>query len=356
MPLRFSNSLGVNPYPRWKHKALIQITNPVSIASYQHKLILACLPGMADDFRDIRFAQADRTKCDYWIESYTAGVSATVWIEVPTSGQKYLVLYYGNSQAVSESSGANTFSFFDDFIGALGTSPDSSKWTVSKKGSTSAVVQLDGNGHLQIAGAPNQVSSGNVISISTIQKTPTVGFSLEYREKADNISYLTTTIGTTNTLQGNDGSSTNWWFTVLSTGYGYVVNDTADYQVLTRDPPSANYVQVAKSSSIIPISVNSYYRRAMRYNVSNQLSGYTNNSLSLSGTDSTYSTGNFYIHFGQGEYSNGNGGNRYIDWILIRKLVDTEPVLSLVSHQPNGALMLPYSYAAAGRSFGVVIW
>ena len=71
------------------------------------------------DFGDIRFTKSDGvTLLDYWIESYTPGVSAVVWVEVdsiPASpGTANINIYYGNPSATSVSSGANTFGFFDD--------------------------------------------------------------------------------------------------------------------------------------------------------------------------------------------------------------------------------------------------
>ena len=68
---------------------------------------------------DIRFTTSDTTtKMDYWVESYDSTM-ATIWIEVPnipTVGTTCYA-YYGLADAVSESSGTNTFPFFDDFPG-----------------------------------------------------------------------------------------------------------------------------------------------------------------------------------------------------------------------------------------------
>jgi hypothetical protein len=83
---------------------------------------------MRSDFRDIRFTQINGTNCPFWVETYTARTSATVWIKVPSASQTLLYLYYGNGQVASASSGANTFDFFDDFPG---TSLDGAKWSSS---------------------------------------------------------------------------------------------------------------------------------------------------------------------------------------------------------------------------------
>ncbi len=72
------------------------------------------------DFSDLRFTKSDGvTLLDYWIESYTPGESAVVWVEVdsiPASpGTSNIYIYYGNPSATSASNGIATFVFFDDF-------------------------------------------------------------------------------------------------------------------------------------------------------------------------------------------------------------------------------------------------
>ena len=83
-----------------------------------------------DDFDDIRFTKSDgSTELDHWRESYVSGDRAVFWIEFdsipasPSSANFYI--YYDNPGASSESNGANTFPFFDDFSGS---SLDSGRW------------------------------------------------------------------------------------------------------------------------------------------------------------------------------------------------------------------------------------
>ncbi len=120
---------GTGPYKAWPNQGTIQITNPVATANYQHYILLSWLPGMKFDFSDIRFTQQDGTTiCPYWIETYTTKTTAGVWIKIPSASQRQILLFYGNSQAVSESDGDTVFDFFDDFPGS---SIDTAKWTVS---------------------------------------------------------------------------------------------------------------------------------------------------------------------------------------------------------------------------------
>lgn len=88
-----------------------------------------------DDFDDIRFTKSDgSTLLDYWIESYTSGTLAVVWIEfdsIPTSGSSAnFYIYYGNSGASSGSNGANTFIFFDDFERGSDNDTVGGSWSV----------------------------------------------------------------------------------------------------------------------------------------------------------------------------------------------------------------------------------
>ncbi len=90
-----------------------------------------------DDFSDIRFTKSDgETNLDYWIEEYTPGDNATIWIEfdsIPVSpNSATFCLYYGNPNAPSESNGAATFLWFNDYSNAVG-------WTYFPYGNQSKV-------------------------------------------------------------------------------------------------------------------------------------------------------------------------------------------------------------------------
>ncbi|RLG76802.1 MAG: hypothetical protein DRO12_03710, partial [Thermoprotei archaeon] len=72
------------------------------------------------DFGDIRFTSDDgQTLLDYWTEEKVDDDYAGFWVKVssiPASPNEVTIyVYYGKSDATSESSGADTFPFFDDF-------------------------------------------------------------------------------------------------------------------------------------------------------------------------------------------------------------------------------------------------
>lgn len=128
----------------WEFRQRHIITSGTTLTNYQVKLTIYKTSGTSsgesvylnnrcnDNFSDIRFSVDGINALSYWIESYTSGVSATVWVKVPSISTTTIMVYYGNASAVDASSGSNTFVFFDDF------STDLSKWT--KTGGGTAVV------------------------------------------------------------------------------------------------------------------------------------------------------------------------------------------------------------------------
>ncbi|TET99857.1 MAG: DUF2341 domain-containing protein [Candidatus Stahlbacteria bacterium] len=95
-----------------------------------------CGGNCRDDFGDIRFTEDDgETELDYWIEEYTAGVSALIWVEVSgdlTTGNVTIYIYYDNAVATyphgaDQTEMDATFMFADHFYG---DTLDLAKWTV----------------------------------------------------------------------------------------------------------------------------------------------------------------------------------------------------------------------------------
>ncbi len=116
----------------WNRRKLITITGSTSgtQTDYQMELIVHKATGtdtstdiyvgtnVNNDFSDLRFTSNDgSTNLNYWIESYTSGSVATVWIKIPSVPANpcttTIYLYYGNPLATSSSNGTNTFLAFE---------------------------------------------------------------------------------------------------------------------------------------------------------------------------------------------------------------------------------------------------
>lgn len=120
------------------------------------------------DFGDVRFTDNNGVEIPYWIETYTAATTATVWVKIPTTSTIWI--YYGNSDAQTTSNGETTFVFFDDFTG---TSLNTSKWSSTLITYNSGTGTISVNNALtltQTNGADRGVSlrSANALSSDTL--------------------------------------------------------------------------------------------------------------------------------------------------------------------------------------------
>jgi hypothetical protein len=100
----------------WSSRIELLVSYSGTLGQYQVKYVVPYESGMQADFNDLRFTLPDDAFLDYWVESYVASSSATVWIKVPSFTTSMLMyMYYGNVSAPAVSNGFNTFTFFDDF-------------------------------------------------------------------------------------------------------------------------------------------------------------------------------------------------------------------------------------------------
>jgi hypothetical protein len=277
-----------------------------------------------NDFDDVRFLASDGiTQLDHWRESFTTSTSATFWVEIPSipasPATTTIYMYYGNSSASSASNGTSTFIVFDDFSGSSGA-PDTSKWTVYKQGSTSAVAALDGSGHLTLNGVSGVIASGNAKSVATV----TNNFMIELSRSDSNQNYHQLTIGSGD-ITALDGGDTTWWHTTLHSSYlTWIQDNTSGY--LTRMPASGSNVNL---SAVDPIDSGSYHTWKLSYFSNGLLQFFMDSTLLASSTDTNWLSDAKNILVSQGTYSTvGLGGLATIDWIRARNYASTEPTHS----------------------------
>ncbi len=105
----------------WTKRKRVTITNGESVALSQHpvRFDVGYDGDMLSEFTDLRFTDGSgTTSIPYWVERYTTSATATVWVKVPSvpaNGSTHIFAYYGNPSAENGESGADTFTFFDDF-------------------------------------------------------------------------------------------------------------------------------------------------------------------------------------------------------------------------------------------------
>ncbi len=110
--------IGGEEFTKRKQITVDNTRNANTLTDYQVKLDVIYEPEMQPDFDDLRFTDSNDNPLNYWVEDYTPGARATIWVKIPLipgSGTKTVYIYYGNAGVGNESNGDTVFEFFDDF-------------------------------------------------------------------------------------------------------------------------------------------------------------------------------------------------------------------------------------------------
>ena len=202
------------------------------------------------------------------------------------------------------------------------------KWTTTKEGSGNAIAELDGSGNLHLAGASGVVSSGNVVSEATI----TNNIIIRVRRKYTNEYYADVSIGNGVLQDADNGAQSSWWHTTQGNGYLFKQQNLSAHYI-DKTPSGATRVNIVLDESNSRGAVNTFEIDEFIYDGSGNLKWILNGTQILSGTNTDYLSSNKHIGLHQGEYSNGNGGDSYYDWVFVREYTDTEPTNSVGSER-----------------------
>ncbi|MBD3192162.1 MAG: DUF2341 domain-containing protein [Candidatus Heimdallarchaeota archaeon] len=139
----FSSDSDTSPPPTdwwdeaWSYRQELIIENPNSelLTEYQVLVELSdnnfAYAHCQADGSDLRFLDETSTNLPYWIETWEPFGTSRVWVKLPTLpiDGTTIKLYYGNSQATSQSDGKVVFPLFDDFSGST---LDTNTWSVTE--------------------------------------------------------------------------------------------------------------------------------------------------------------------------------------------------------------------------------
>lgn len=114
-------------YPEWTYKGHITFSDTAKAEAVHALVYIYYHSGMRSDFGDLRFADLSGNELPYYVDYYSSGSIVRLWVRVP-AGQTTINFFYGNSSATSESSGVNTFDFFDECYTLSNWSGDTSYW------------------------------------------------------------------------------------------------------------------------------------------------------------------------------------------------------------------------------------
>jgi Domain of unknown function (DUF2341)/Bacterial Ig domain len=307
---------GEEEIPRqFQHMQPIILNNSGSaISDYQVNLIInttsLILAGkMNSSCSDLRFTNSTSyntqdwtTSYKYWIESGCNTTATRIWVNVPSisNGTSTIFTYYGNISAVSGTNGNATFEFFDDFIGS---SVDTSKWTV------------DGAGGLSVSSSEAVMvqAGGKIRSVKTLSQP----FIIETK--------LRSLIGTT----GQGFSAIGTWAST-SSGYGLQAYGTPGGSMYRFN----NGAWGAITSYTVDANPRIY--RMTAANAAVNLSILPLNRSTVEWTYSeAYAVSSQQIRVGQ-RYDNGGtteAQDERWDWVLVRKYASPEPAASFGTEQ-----------------------
>ncbi len=305
----------------WPSTMVAEVSNPPSVDNFALKVTVTYQTGMRSDFADLRFSK-DGSALSHTIWAYSAGVSAEVWVKVP-SGTTGFTLHYGVADATDASDPDNTFLLCDRFDGSIAT-----RWAHKYAGESDSEAIINASDELEIR-PPTNKSPGSMRGLESIA-TFSKGIVVEYNDKlAGNTFYPGITIGTGNIVDFN-GASTRWDQCAHETGYSVVTTNTRylnDGIYLQRNlSGGAGVIQVGGPGYAL---VDTFSIKRFIWAANNYLAFENSGTVVVSGTDSTWQslTGSKLVVY-QGWYG-GNGGTRVMDWIRVRPYAATEPTVTL---------------------------
>ena len=284
----------VDWYGSYSHRTNTSIVN--GTRPYQISLNISNSTGTNNDttifcnghcntgFTDIRFTLGNTTILPYWIENNATG---KVWVNVTANGT--VNMYYGNPSAIDASNGTNTFDFFDDFDNLNQWTKQSGTWTTTNSTilmPNSALAYLRSN--IIAPTTPYVLStkfSGNWTGGSTTFRFLTEANNTTSVSNA----YMPYNTGTSQTLYVNNGNGQSVSYT-LSNNVQYI----------------DDFVFNSTTSTKLNL-----------YDTSRNLLATVSNTVATSGT------GHYFALF-----DNGDGTQRYVYWMFIRKYITTEPTWS----------------------------
>lgn len=298
----------------------IIVTSAAEKTNYQVPLTIAYDLDMQSDFDDLRFTASNKTTLiDYWIESKTDSTTAKVWVEIPflANGDTTIYMYYGNNSAVSLSNGENTFDFFDDFSGA---SVNTDKWTNS--GNSGEATVSDGTLNMYAQGYAGSAYYHYLTSKYTLPTSTPVVVEARVCDVPQGSSRTGINIG----LPGR--SNYNWYG---SSQYG------ATFQGATNSgaPTARAFADTAVVGGDGSSFANYLNLKVASYGDLNSTADYYINDVSVA-TGKTISFSTYpYIELYVSTWDAGSVNRIYVDWVLLRKYMASEPTIGTFGEEDS---------------------
>jgi len=304
----------IDIFPGWdkKQEIKVQENSGNSFANYTTKIDVPYDSDMQADFDDLRFMNSFQSaSLPYWIENYTSGTSACVWVMVPdlvSNENTTIYMYYGNSSVETTSSKNGTFLFVDEFNNSL----ESSKWQTNIQCSGGSIYSSEGRVYLQ----NNEITGCNVVMATVMNFTSPVVATFNFKfvalgsPSSRSLFGLTNSIDDTDyTLYGKRAITHYWgdWSNILSEGGIEPIDNP-----ITITPKLEHTLDLDYSEKIIFKAVNN--RTFIRNDTFRMVSTHSNSTI--------------YKFFMGIQSGSSTLINISIDDFRVRAYADTEPTIS----------------------------
>jgi hypothetical protein len=317
----------------WGYRKPITINNTQNSNTLSNYQVLVTLDTanlisngkMMSDCRDIRFTDINgQTLLSYWIESGCNTANTRIWVKVPNipaSSTKTIYVYYGNSSVSSQSNGAATFDFFDDF---LGTSLNTTRWYV-----TSGTSYTVSNSILKI-------TTGAIGLQSALQFNLNSGYLVEARVQYNSNSesgYYSGALEISSSrfiASGNANADATILYMVDSPAYSttvatFIANGSAGGYNIVFDAP------------VFSMALNTWY--ILGDEATPSTAAVWKDYSRLNSYSVSWAKNIGYLSLGAFEGGSFNIKDTSYDWVRVRKYIPPEPVISVGAEQVGGVLI-----------------
>jgi hypothetical protein len=306
----------------WIYSKPISIleTSGINQTNIQVLLNITYNSNMNNTFLDLRFVNSTNNgELSYWIENYTTGDNALVWIKLPSLTayeNKTIYMYYGVVGNINTTSnGVNTFEYFDNFNdNSLG-----SGWTTSGSGSLT-----ESGGQLNC----NEIGTAST-SFNCYNNLKTFGVNNFILTKFTNL-YVC------NDCSGSYGSDYQFGFTGVTTSdkQYWGGNPTLAYRGGDYNPPSILWIGVDETGSQSTPTLYPANKRVLIAKT-NLTDGYgfvnANITSGIYNANSTYnSAARYYFNIREKNYGGFEGGyvKISIDYLAIGNYTYPIPIVN----------------------------
>lgn len=257
----------------------------------------------------------------YFIEDFNSEYSLWTKVNIPSGETKKI---YVSKEEDYLPNGEKVFELFDDFEETI---LDTDKWEEQKFGSQNAIISVD-SGELTLAGEPAVASSASIQSLKTFKND----FVVEIKNKISSSNYNDFSIGDGMIFENIEMPGIAYWYTSYENGYFFNWQTTSSLSIFHIENSLKTRLKLISGVSQ-PLA--EWHKLNYTYSSDGNIIWGKNNSLLGSAIDANFINTHKHLLISQGEYSDGSGGPRNLDYIFVRRYTPVTPTIEVKEQDTN---------------------